>query len=244
MVSPTWRAISRWYEPVASRSSSVCPVGAVSITTKCRRDSWTTLENCRNTATSSVHGDNRSSARAARPSSSRFRPLVSITWLRYSSMAASGSMRETVRPGIEPWSVSVRCAAGSVVVRWTACPRFARATAMAAATVVFPTPPLPIHITRPWPLSPTSFTSAASGASSTSASSAASSVMSASEVAVKSDSSAGMPTILPGFRSNMSRGSEATASGMAAMAAASRARNACARSSSPAASGRTPLTTT
>ena len=32
-VSPIWRAISRWCEPVASSSRRVCPVGAVSITT-------------------------------------------------------------------------------------------------------------------------------------------------------------------------------------------------------------------
>jgi hypothetical protein len=69
-------------------------------------------------------------------------------------------------------------------------------------------------------------------------------VIPAPEVVTNRDSSAGMPTILPGFRSNMSRGRPATALRMTAMAAASRARRARASSSSPAASGRTPLTTT
>ena len=41
------------------------------------------------------------------------------------------------------------CCAGSVVVRCTGTPRLANETASAAATVVFPTPPFPITITRP-----------------------------------------------------------------------------------------------
>ena len=41
------------------------------------------------------------------------------------------------------------CCAGSVVVRCTGIPRFASDTATAAATVVFPTPPLPMTMTSP-----------------------------------------------------------------------------------------------
>ena len=66
-------------EPVASSSRRVCPVGAVSMTTKRRRDSLTAWENSWKTATSSVHGESRSSASCARPVSSRFLPLVART---------------------------------------------------------------------------------------------------------------------------------------------------------------------
>ncbi len=51
------------------------------------------------------------------------------------------------------------CAAGSVVERWTGCPRRASSTAIAAAIVVLPTPPLPIVMIRPWPGAASSSTS-------------------------------------------------------------------------------------
>lgn len=57
-------------------------------------------------------------------------------------------------------------------------------------------------------------------------------------------SNAGMPTMLPAFSSTTSRGSTAILPDMAAMAAVSRPRTACASGSSPTLGGRTPLMTT
>ena len=53
--------------PVASRSNSVCPVGAVSITTMTRCASETNRAKAWKTATSSVQGECRSSSRKASP---------------------------------------------------------------------------------------------------------------------------------------------------------------------------------
>jgi len=67
-------------------------------------------------------------------------------WYFFSSSASS--MRLMEMPLVSS-STNFRCAAGSVVARWTLFPRFASPSATAAATVVFPTPPLPIaKITR------------------------------------------------------------------------------------------------
>ena len=65
--------------PAASRRSSVCPVGAVSMTTN-RSSPWATVSaKARKTAISSVHGERRSSSSLARPSASRSRPFASST---------------------------------------------------------------------------------------------------------------------------------------------------------------------
>ena len=68
----------------------------------------------------------------------------------------------------------MRCPAGSVVVRCTAVARSARATAIAAAMVVLPTPPLPMHMISPWSCARGSSTRSASGASATSRSNSSS----------------------------------------------------------------------
>ncbi|KHJ70339.1 hypothetical protein QR64_23670 [Rhodococcus sp. Chr-9] len=65
------------------------------------------------TATSSVHGDLKSSARFARPWSSRAAPLLDRTRSRYAAVASAGSMCETVRLSRVPAGVSVRCAAAA-----------------------------------------------------------------------------------------------------------------------------------
>nr|KEP23678.1 hypothetical protein DA06_05940 [Georgenia sp. SUBG003] len=68
---------------MASSSSKVCPVGAVSMITKRRFASFTAREKAWKTAISSVHGERRSSSRAARPASSRAAPpLVRSTVAR------------------------------------------------------------------------------------------------------------------------------------------------------------------
>ena len=59
-------------------------------------------------------------------------------------------MRLTRRPSICP-AAAATCAAGSVVLRCTGRPRRANSVAMAAATVVLPTPPLPIVMMTPRP---------------------------------------------------------------------------------------------
>lgn len=64
------------------------------------------------------------------------------------ALGLCGSIRLTVRLSSEPFNVSERCAAGSDAVRWTGRPRCASANATAAASVVFPTPPLPISRDR------------------------------------------------------------------------------------------------
>ena len=57
------RRMSWWYEPVWSRRSSVWPVGAVSMTTCSCRPRRSRFEKATNTASSSVHGERRSSSR-------------------------------------------------------------------------------------------------------------------------------------------------------------------------------------
>ena len=61
-------------------------------------------------------------------------------------------MRLTERFGTRSPSVRSRWAAGSVVERWTLCPRRASSRAILVAMVVFPTPPLPIVRITPWPV--------------------------------------------------------------------------------------------
>ena len=106
----------------------------------------------RNTAISSVQGERRSSSSRARPWASRSAPargqhLGPIRFgFRLRVDAADGQSRRNLRP-----RRCVTCAAGSVVVRWTRCPCRAKSTAMAAATVVLPTPPLPIVRITPRP---------------------------------------------------------------------------------------------
>ena len=109
---------------------------------------WITFENSPNTATSSVHGESRSSCNAARPASSRFLPFVAMIRSRYAWVAAVGrSARPATRrrrpagfrPGGLPdpwWSGGPRGRGGPV-------PRRQRRRSWSAH------PPLPMHITRP-----------------------------------------------------------------------------------------------
>ena len=146
-------------------------------------------------------------------------------------------MRLTVRCSSVPSSVSARCAAGSEVVRCTGRPRRASSTATAAARVVLPTPPLPISMTRPWPSSAISSTSAAR----LGAASAASGGRPSASTGAESPSRwrrASRPTRLKGLRAIRSVGSRVNATGMAARAACSRSTIAAASVSAAAVGGR------
>lgn len=68
---PPMRSTSRWYVSAASRSRNVCPVGAVSTTTKPCSPAATTSTKARKTVISSVHGLRRSSSRSTQPAASR-----------------------------------------------------------------------------------------------------------------------------------------------------------------------------
>ena len=128
----------------------MCPVGAVSTTTNPSTPSATTRASARKTAISCRAGraqvllEERAAlgvellrrgehlrARTPRP-----RRRVDAV---HAQRAATAARPRVERP------------AGSVVVRWTRSPRSARSAAIARATVVFPTPPLPIVRTTPWP---------------------------------------------------------------------------------------------
>ena len=85
------------------------------------------------------------------PWASRPAPVWASTSARYASVSTLGSIRLTLSPGGVAPTVFSTCAAGSVVVRWTRCPRRANSTATAAAIVVFPTPPFPIVRITPRP---------------------------------------------------------------------------------------------
>lgn len=238
-------------------SSRVWPVGAVSMTTNCRRAWWTRCENCPKTATSSVHGDSKSSASRARPASSKLAPLVARTLSRYAAVATLGSMRDTVKPAPRPASAgcrpdgsalpsaSSRWPAGSVVVRWTVWPRSASATAMAAATVVLPTPPLPMHITSPWSWRASSSTSAANRGSSRRAAGDAEVEPGESDVWPSANTrlTASTPMIVSARNGTWVHGIPARAGGRAARARASRCRIACASRSPEWSGGSTPLRT-
>ena len=114
--------------------------------------SATVRANARKTAISSVQGERRSSSSSARAVRVEVAPgggehLGRVGGgLRAGVDAADRAGRRLAR---RPSSAT--CAAGSVVVRWTGWPRRASSTAMAAATVVLPTPPLPIVMMSPRP---------------------------------------------------------------------------------------------
>jgi hypothetical protein len=152
-------------------------------------------------------------------------------------------MRLTVRCSSVPCSVSARCAAGSEVDRCTGRPRRASSTATAAASVVLPTPPLPISMTRPWPSAAMSSTNAAR----LGATSGASGGRASSSMGAESPSRwrrAPRPTRLKALSAIRSVGSRVSATGMAARAACSRATIAAASGSATAsAAGNTPLMT-
>ena len=130
----------------------MCPVGAVSKTTNRSVPSATASAKARKTAISSVQGDRKSSASKACPWISRPSPAVFMTSEEYLAVSTAGSIRLTDRLGRASLAiVAARCAAGSVVERWTRKPRSASPAATAAATVVFPTPPLPMAKMTPCP---------------------------------------------------------------------------------------------
>ena len=217
-------------------------MGAVSSTTKALRASLTMRENAWNTATSSVQGDCRSSCSSAMPAASRSGDLAAITLAMYFSVSALGSMRSTLRPGRLPSTVTRRWSAGSVVLRCTEWPRCTSPAAMAAATVVFPTPPLPITMMSPRP-----------GAASASVSAVSVWVASASGVGAEevagdmlsgvcsSARSAGKPTVSNARSGIWSCGSACKWAGMAASACVPKASNAVATASSATLAWNTPL---
>ena len=67
----------------------------------------------------------------------------------YRCVSTAGSMRATSIVGGRSRAVCATWAAGSVVVSSTRWPRFASAVATRTATLVLPTPPLPMVITTP-----------------------------------------------------------------------------------------------
>jgi hypothetical protein len=125
------RSTSRWYDSAASSSSRCGPVGAVSMTTKPSAPSSTISANARKTAISSVQGLRRSSSSSARPAASRFgagrgaAPRRCRRASRPPGRCGSHEVRRRRRR-----AASATWAAGSVVVRCTAWPRCASATAM------------------------------------------------------------------------------------------------------------------
>ena len=131
----------------------MCPVGAVSMTTKRSSPCATVSAKARNTAISSVQGLRRSSSSSARPWASRPAPAAASTSAVYRRVSSAGSMRVTrsceAPPLLNSSAAAATWAAGSVVVSVTGSPRYARAFAIRAATVVLPTPPLPMVITTP-----------------------------------------------------------------------------------------------
>ena len=137
---------------------SVCPVGAVSkiiwSNSLVAVGSPSSLVNSSKAAISTVHAPESCSsmlATAASGSTPRYGPT---TRSRYACAEASGSMFSADRPGTSgtgvgtPFSctpnTSSRFEAGSVLTSNTRPPRSARATAVAQASDVFPTPPFPV----------------------------------------------------------------------------------------------------
>ena len=148
-------------------------------------------------------------------------------------VSAAGSMRLTVRSGSSSASVCRRCAAGSVVVRWTSCPRAASSTATAAAIVVFPTPPLPMTMMSPLPGRSSSSTMVASVGHSCAVAcgrSRGTSPVTAPPSSAKRFSTS-RPTKFTGWSGKLLRESTRSCSSMAAIVCSSRVRNASASAS-------------
>ena len=139
-------------------SRSVCPVGAVSNRTWSKSavvpGSPKSRENSSKAAISTVQEPESCSSMlmmAASGSTPRYGPTRRS---RYSRAAASGSTFKAHRPGTsgtgvglppsETPSTSSRFDAGSVLTSSTRFPRSANSTAVAQASEVFPTPPLPV----------------------------------------------------------------------------------------------------
>lgn len=121
-----------------------------------------------------------------------------------------------------PFSVVLRCAAGSEVVRCTSNPMSASLTAMAAAIVVFPTPPLPISIIRPCSLRAISLTVPESDKFSGVYWMFVTGSGNASEPVSSSPFNAETPTILTGCSNRVSVGSPDKPAGRFASASCSR----------------------
>ena len=143
-----------------------------------------------------------------------------------------------------PFSVLLRCAAGSEVVRCTSNPMSASLTAIAAAIVVLPTPPLPINIIRPCSLRAISSTRPESDKFSGVYWMFVTGSGNASEPVSSSPFKAETPTILTGCSNRVSVGSSDKPAGRFASASCSRCHIAAARAScSASALGSTPLIT-
>ena len=92
-------------------------MGAVSRTTNELLACATKWENAWNTATSSVHGERRSSKSKSISSVVMPGDLAATILSTYLWVSTLGSMRPTDKPGVSPSSVIAKWAAGSVVLR-------------------------------------------------------------------------------------------------------------------------------
>ena len=164
-------------------------------------------------------------------------------------MTCSGSIRLTRSVRRPPASAPITAAtwaAGSVVVSSTGWPRRASSTAIPAAKVVFPTPPLPIVRTSPRPRSATWSTSSASetvpapGAATISPTGPASC---SGGPPNRSERNPSTPTGLHANSGTSSRTRPASSAGSAASASLARAASDTASGSAVAPAWNTPLTT-
>ena len=155
-----------------------------------------------------------------------------MTSSRYACVSRSGSIRPTRNPAGGRSSTQDTCAAGSVVLSQTGCPRRASSRAMAAATVVFPTPPLPIVMMTPLPGASSSSTNRTSGAGTSRRPTAGGRTGPAVAPSANSVRRAVAPSSGRGLRAISCRGSAPSAPGMVASASWPRHSNATAARSS------------